>query len=706
MTKLFTTILALGVLSLSAQERLKPTSVINMQQRLVNKTKGALEKDKLNINKTTVANNPLPGPVQKGTANVNSFTPFSASANIYGVTINAERPLHYNDNVNVVSFIHRKSSTYVGSPVDNTGVIVAMISSNWGTSWDSTCIYSDANNPGRYPQGAVYSAPGNTNVANAYVVGTGPGIAGGSTWSGNWFVSKQLAAPGSTVFNNVASQTPNAQQFFPAGGPFGPSVFSNNWTVYGFSSTDDGVVRAMGQLCPDPNSAPVDARGAVIQKGVFNAGVFTWSTDSIVPPVVIKSDLYLQMNSNAYMAWNDAGTVGYVVFVGARTGATLSNKGWQPIVYKTTNSGASWTLLPGIDFNAPAYQQVIKRLDPVNAVPSLRIPFFNPYEGFDVAVDANNKLHIAGVIASTASSDPDSLAYTPGYTTEEYTWAHGPNQHPYLYDFYGDGTAAWDFITVDSLGSEAPSSVSGNPGFNDNPWDDDAGKVTSDSRITLSRTPDGQFLTYTWAESDSNFTQAGKKWNSLPNVKARMYSTTALNGMNLSPTEINITKPATGPDPNVSNRAMFHFSAPTTGAAAITTAASGNTVVVKMPMTVTNSNPYIQGSSNTHYYSTENLNFIFPSTSGFNENKKDAIQFALYPNPASEKCMVALNLDAPSTLEISVLNYIGQVVKQNSYKAQYGTNQIEVDLANLNSGIYFVNVKNGGLTTTKKLVIQ
>ncbi|MBL7912250.1 MAG: T9SS type A sorting domain-containing protein [Bacteroidia bacterium] len=706
MTKLFTTILALGVLSFNAQERAKATSVINMQQRLANKNKSALEKDRLNVNKAGVANNPIPGPVQMSSSSVTSFNPFSASANIYGVTINAERPLHYNDNVNVVSFIHRKSSTYVGSPVDNTGVIVAMISSNWGANWDSTCLWSDATNPGRYPQGAVYSAPGNTNVANAYVVASGPCIVG-SNWGGSYFASKQLAVQGSTVFNNVASQTPGAQQFFSTAGPFGPNVYSNDWPVYGFQTTDDGAVRSMGQLIPDPDAAPVDARGCVIQKGVFNAGIFNWSTDSIVPPVLVKSDLFLQMNSNATMAWNEAGTVGYVVFLGSRTGATLSNRGWQPIVYKTTNSGTSWTLLPGIDFNTPAYQLIKNRLAPTNANPGLVIPFFNPFEGFDMTVDANNKLHMATVIASTSSPDVDSLAFTPGYTSEEYTWPHGPNQHPYLYDFYGDGTSAWSFMTIDSLGSEAPSSVSGNPGFADNPWDDDAGKVTSDSRIQISRTPDGQFITYTWAESDSNFTQAGKKWNNLPNVKARMWSNAILNGTNISPTEINVTKPAIGFNPNVASKAMFHFTSPESGAAVTTpTTGGGMNVTVKIPVTVTNSNPYIQGSSNTHYYSTENLTFYFPPTGGFNENKKDAVQFALYPNPASEKCTVALNLDATSNLEISVLNYTGQVVKQNSYKAQYGSNQIEVDLANLNSGIYFVNVKNGGLTTTKKLVIQ
>lgn len=117
---------------------------------------------------------------EKGAASVSSFTSFSSSFNIYGVLSSYSKPLHYNDNINTVSFIQRKSASYIGVPNDNTGVIVAMISANWGVNWDSTCIYSDATNPGRYPQGAVYSAPGNTNIANAYVVGSGPTVGGNS----------------------------------------------------------------------------------------------------------------------------------------------------------------------------------------------------------------------------------------------------------------------------------------------------------------------------------------------------------------------------------------------------------------------------------------------------------------------------------------------------------------------------------------------
>ncbi len=697
MIKTFTTLLALGTFAAGAQNAAR-TGVSDMKAKMAIRKQMVVDKDKASAIRgkekpagataTVLQNGKL--------SSITNFTSFSTSSNIYGVTLNTEKPLQYNDNVNVVSFVQRRGDNFPAHPFNNTGVITAMISSNWGANWDSTCIYSSNTEFGRYPQGGVYNPIGNTTVGNAYVIGCGPVIDGGGAWAGNFYASKQLSA-----FTTTASQVANAQQFFDTNGPFGPSVFSNDWPTYGFTSTDDGVVRSLGQLTYDPDAAPIDARGAVIQKGVFNAGVFSWSTDSLLPPVVIKSDATLQMSQNGLMAWNEAGTVGYVVFIGSRIGATLSNTGWQPIVYKTTNSGTSWNIIPGIDFNSPTFQFIKNRLDAVNGNPGLQIPMFDPFEGIDCAVDANNKLHIASILATTASSDPDSLAYTPEYGVDQYTWLHGPGRHPYLYDFIGDGTAAWSFLVLDSLSSEAPNSVAGYPGFSDNPWDDDGGKVTSDARVQLSRSPNGQTIVYTYAESDTNFTNGARKWNTLPNVKARAWN--SLNPL-ASINEINVTKPSVGLNPNVANRAMFHFVAITSSNPL---SISQTSVQVKMPLTVTNSNPYIQGSSNTHYYSTETLNFTFPPMAGISENHYSAVSaFDMYPNPASQKCTVLISAADAADLEISVTNYLGQVVKKQNYKAQQGMNEVNVDLTSVKTGIYFVTVKNGINVSTKKLVVE
>ncbi len=672
------------------------TSIINMQKRLAEKNKIS---EPQNINKQYT---PL---VLKEAALTTTliFNAFSGSSNVYGLLSNAAKPLQYNDNLNAVSFIQRKSATYVGQPADNSGVIVAMISTNWGSNWDSTCIYSSANDPGRYPQGGIYNPPGNTNIANAYAVGSGPSINSGS-WSGSWYASKQLATPGSTLYNNTASSVPNAMQLFSnSQSTYAANQGKQDFAQFGFTSTDNGVVRTLAQIINDVNASQTDIRGAQLVKGTFNAGVFVWTTDSFIPPVVVQpTSLEKQMSTNLYQAWDEAGTVGYIVFIGTRTGQTGSNIGWQPIVYKTSNGGTSWALLNGINFNSPSYQCIVSHLDPVWSSSSLRIPFFNVNEGLDCTVDANGRLHVVTTIASTASNDLDSLASVTGHGSEDYTWNHTPGKRPYLYDFITDGNSAWSYITVDSLSTEAPGSQSGSPGFSDNPWDDNAGKITSDSRIQVSRTPNGQHLVYTWAESDTNATTNTKKWNTIPNIKARLYNVST---GSISATKINVTNPSSGTgvaNVNVVNRAMLHYTSQKSSTANIT---SGTTDII-VPITVCNSQPYSQLTNNTHYFSAAKLTFTNTyvnsscSIVGIEELVKQNLNFEIMPNPASGILNIQLEASVPGTIEI--LNTVGQVVYQSAIYNQ----QTVVNIGTFTSGIYFVKLKQGNTTRTKKLIVE
>lgn len=282
------------------------------------------------------------------TATSISWQLLCGSMNVYGQLVSQSRPLQYNDNVDAISVIHRKSTTYTASPIgdSNPGTIVAEISSDWGVSWDSTCLYANVE-AGRYPQGAIYAGPGNSDIANAYVVGSGPTVSN-NAFTGNWFASKKLAAPGSPLYNNIGDVTPGAQQFIA----FTPTNIANiSWTRYGFSSTDDGVVRAIALIEDDPTTLGA-MRGVAVVKGTFNAGTFTWTTDTLIPPVVIDGVGDKQTFSAPQMAWNESGTVGYVVIPGVLNTATGSNRGFQHIIYKTTNSGASWALVNGVDYNA------------------------------------------------------------------------------------------------------------------------------------------------------------------------------------------------------------------------------------------------------------------------------------------------------------------------------------------------------------------
>ncbi len=725
---------AISAFPQTGRNKVKPSSVANIAEITAARFAAAEASESI---KATTNSKSVSGPVVNSSAGAEdarsessamlppstiSWNLLCGSMNILGMLVPQSQPLQYNDNVGVVSFIHRKSASYTTSPATPaaaaSGVIVAEISSNWGNTWDSTAIWTDANNWGRYPQGGVYTGVGNT-LANSYVVGIGPTTPPTAGWTGNFAASKQL-----NTFNNSPSTAPNAMQMlysnlasYPAN--IGPSAFSRN----GFSATDDGAMRSLGWIMDD-NSALTGMRGVSVVKGTFNAGTFVWTSDSLVPNTVLKTDGSKVFGTamSPQMAWNESGTVGYVAVMGAAAGSTSCNlNAFQPIIYKTTNSGTSWTQLPGIDFNSAALNPLTDHIASLNTNTNVAVPMFTQ---MDMVVDAANKLHLGGMFMTGASSHVDSLSFFAQYTVsinpgDEYRWAHVPGQVPYIYDFIGDGSAPWNAITVDSAATEQAGVSAGDAGVNENPWaaTGSGGSKTDDvdHRLQMGRTPDGQFITFTWSESDTNFTNGARKYNSLPNVKARCMAVSAGTvAYQISPTEINVTKvaPGTGTaNANVANRGTLHYLSPTTGVAAPTSTSSpqpGSMIDIQTPLTVTNSNPFDPVVNNSTYYQRGKLSYYFPGMiTGIASNAlNSASNSMIYPNPASNNAVLAIELKENSNVDVVVLNTIGQVVKTNKAQGQIGENNINIDLAGLSAGVYMVNVKVGNVTSTKKLIVQ
>ncbi len=707
----------------------QPSGKINMAEKIALKFRAEPIESGLSAKPAQQGNTALIGPVEQ-TQEASVTNPPSSinwkllcgSSNVYGQLVSHSRPLQYNPNVNAVSFIHRKSETYTATPMApssvTSGVIVAEISTNWGTTWDSTAIWNDNTNAGRYPQGAIYSAAGNTAIANAYVVGSGPAIAG-SNFTGDWYASKKLAAAGSTLYNTTADAAPNAQQFLSFSLPSYPAnQCKHGWSRYGFSSTNDGVVRSLALVENDPSDL-ITMRGTAVIKGTYSGGIFNWTSDTLIPACVVSTGTKV-LSSDAQMAWNQSGTIGYVLMIGAASTATGANKGYQPIIYKTTNSGGSWAQIPGIDFNAVAMNPITKNLAPVSTSPTLSIPYFNQY---DIAVDANGKLHIGALLASTSSSHNDSLAFISEYTMsinvgDKYVWPHVPGFQPYLFDFIGDGTAAWNVKLIDSLSTEDPGADPTQTGYAVNPWDIDANaKINIDPRLQLGRTPDGQYITFSWSESDTNFVNAGHKWNVLPDIKARCMAigTGTPNTYLISSTEINVSKPAVGTgtiNPKVSSKAFLHYMSSVTGTQSI----SGTTVDINTPFTVTNSSPLGQLTNNTNWYSNSKLsfsNFTLPGNINvgvFTDVAKTELSVTrksiLYPNPAKNSSGLYIELKNNSDVTINVYSIVGELLKTIKTNGVVGENNIAIDLTNLSSGIYMVNVIVGSEMSTKKLVIE
>ncbi len=77
----------------------------------------------------------------------------------------------------------------------------------------------------------------------------------------------------------------------------------------------------------------------------------------------------------------------------------------------------------------------------------------------------------------------------------------------------------------------------------------------------------------------------------------------------------------------------------------------------------------------------------------------------LFPNPAAESVAIAYNLEAQTSLQIRILNNIGQVMSQRSMTGvQKGNTTFELNT--LPNGLYLIQVIDGQKQATKRLVIQ
>lgn len=707
------TALFLAISAFSQTGRSKPRPVGLLDTRLLAESKyGLNETNSANSNQDMApANSAAPSVTAKTSSGNSSWNVFASSMNIYGSSVGYCKPLQWNDELDAVSFVHRKSPTYITSPAATSnaesGSIMAMVSTNCGASWDSTAMWVNNTHWGRFPSGAIYNpSTSNTNIANAYIVGAGPTTGGGNvTWIGNWYASKQL---GAANYDHIPSTVLGAQQLAVTAGPYTPNLGRHDFAAYGFAATDDGKMRVLAGVTNDA-LVPASDTAIMLVTGTFNSStnVFDWSGKVFTPPVTHASDGSYNFVSRPMMAWNEAGTVGYVVVMGSRVGNTLSNVGYQPIVYKTTNSGSTWSLESGVDFNTNAYADVKRPISTVASDTTLEVPNFFWGEGMDCSVDENDKLHIFTSIVGHSSNNKDSLNFINLFTSEKFLWQHKPGFRPYLYDFIYDGktTNTWSHITVDSMSSEGPGQLTTDRGYQWNPWDMDPAqnnrKIKVDARLQMSRTPDGKYLVYTWAESDTTLTTNQIKWNILPNIKARVMKVAT---GTVNPIEINVTGNA---NPDVSSHAMFHFVSPKCKLVSDLTVEPIKGPILNVPMTISNSNPYHQLSTNLHWYSCAALGFT-TSTVGIDELSSNALANSsyIYPNPAQGHVTLSIDLVQSSKVQVDVLNTLGQVVKSSKVDGQTGANSIDIDVNALTSGIYLLQVKVGNSHTTKKLIIE
>ncbi|MBC7862838.1 MAG: T9SS type A sorting domain-containing protein [Bacteroidia bacterium] len=587
----------------------------------------------------------------------------SSSHNLLSVLVSQSNPLNYNKDLNAVSYVHRQSFDWVFTG-SNSGNQQISWTTNNGTTWD-TLVHGLCNGAGvryRYPSGAIFNPTGNTNIANAFVVGSGP-ITDGSNWVGNYYVSGQL---------NGTNK--DSQDMLNGAGP---------WPTHHFARIDfdmvNGQAKVASSLLADPAATTVAGqayRGMAVATGTFNAGnnAFDWTFDTLNVTANAQvdgaGDAYL--NTLGYHAWSDNGQTGYYVWFGVDVASTaIGARSYQPIVFKTTNGGTSWAqYMPGFDWSTvPTMQQYLFSYDGTNLK-----AFFSTGNGNDMAVDANGDLHIACQILSATSDDQDSLGYI---------FSVQPN---YIYDAYTT-SGGWNASLIDSISANASN------GEATTVWSDQSTSpptaYDNDARLQISKSVNGDKLFFEWVDTD--ISQVTDPINIQPSLYAK--------GVDVNTRCWTAVKPYYAS----TDYAYYHYTCQR--------AVSPTATTYLIPTTYINS---ADGSFNAinpiaHYY-VDDVTFADADFSicpvGVAENEAMLSAINVYPNPTNGSATLSVKVKEANEISVNLYNTIGQLVITKKVKGEVGVNKINLATENLASGIYFYEVKVADFTISNKLMIQ
>lgn len=116
-------------------------------------------------------------------------------------------------------------------------------------------------------------------------------------------------------------------------------------------------------------------------------------------------------------------------------------------------------------------------------------------------------------------------------------------------------------------------------------------------------------------------------------------------------------------------------------------------------------------TAGTFYYSCTNHSLsgmkgvviVLPGSSIEEENNLFSI--LAYPSPVIDFLTLSINLENSATVQISVVNILGEeVVKISNFSVASGKTQQKIDFSTLTGGVYFVRVQYGDQVKSIKIV--
>jgi hypothetical protein len=256
-----------------------------------------------------------------------TIIPIGHAANAYSYAGDQLSVLWVEDELNTVINIHKEIG---GAPNFSGNLDVDMSTDGGATFANNLRLYTAPGSQDalHYPQGGIYNPEGNTNLAGAWY-----SFMAGSGYQAYLYGHMNLEDVSDTASHILPSDPVNGFYRHAPGG---------------FHITRQGV-----ELVTEPNT---DAGGMwldqiMVTRGLWNAGLHDFDYEGLTLPCETLPGAGPPACTRC--AFAPDGQTGYIVVLGDDGSVSFSQGAFYPIVYKTTDGGASWEDPVGVAIGGP-----------------------------------------------------------------------------------------------------------------------------------------------------------------------------------------------------------------------------------------------------------------------------------------------------------------------------------------------------------------
>ncbi|MDP2723684.1 MAG: T9SS type A sorting domain-containing protein [Bacteroidales bacterium] len=581
-----------------------------------------------------------------------TYIPMGQAGNAYGYAGNSKTYLWADPNLNSVVFSHRMTG---GLEIEGNSRMAYDVSTDQGASFVSntqvyTPLATGATYPlaaARNPQGAIINPPGNTDPNNAFYTYLCAALdqSNNGDWGGYGYGSNPLIAtnPATPTQVNLTSD-----------------VGYKRLNLDAMTVTQQGVSWYVAPSAIPINDTIVNYQGnLILGRGELVDGAILYQERLL--PFLNSLDIF----NDTKIAFATDGQTGFILAMVDLGFNQIPYTNFHPVLLKTVDGGQTWSDPIHVQLGGEDGLGFVRHFFADTAILNIAAysggfvrdeVYYNMGYSADMVVDKHGNPHIIGLIAV---ADPNGWYPYDGTMA---TW------HVYSLD----GGTTWDAM----------------PLYNNNFFEGVIGDIVQDNRPYIASTGDGEFLFFSW--NDSNFN--GSTENLQPDIYFCAYEVESQLYMEIIR---NVTA--------FSNywykgffQSMSHY-------------VFGNDLFVggyAIPFVFTEFT--VTGSAvdemNFYYIKGVEIHGI-----GVEENQPSQDGFTLSqnsPNPAVFKTRIMVTTQEPGTINLMISTLTGQVVYQESVFNKALLRVFNIDVSKFVPGIYFYSVEIDNKSITKKMIVK